>query len=133
MIELDRLPVAEIDHSARRVVLIVLVLPLDRNPVLKRDVRAEYVEDVCLANGGDIDVVVRIIVGRQRPSLWVLPMVLLGETDDRGVVVNHRRIAGGQVAPEDPFAAQQRLWKRTVDFADEDLVIATTGAGENQR
>ena len=110
----------------------MLVLPFDRKPVLERDVRPEYVEDVGLADAGDVDVIVRIIVRSERTSRRMLTMVLLSEANYGGIIVDHRRISGRQIAPENAFATQQCFRKGAIHLADEDLVIAAASAGQDQ-
>src|SRR2546430_11401471 len=45
-VELDRLPVAQVDHRPSRIILIVIVPALDGDTVLERDIGTEDVEDV---------------------------------------------------------------------------------------
>ena len=84
---------------------------LDRHPVLEGHVRAEDVQDVRLAHRADVDVVIRIVVRPEQRRPRMLAMVFLGQSDDRGVVVYDRRVAGRQLATEHPLAAEERPGK----------------------
>ena len=66
----------------------MIVRALDGQPVLERDIGAEDVQDVCLSDRGDVDVVVRIIVGTEQRRPRVLAMIIFREMHDGGVVVD---------------------------------------------
>jgi hypothetical protein len=59
--------------------------------------------------------------------------IIAGHLDDSGIVIDHRRVASREIPPEDPFSAEERPRIGAVDLPHEDLVIAASAAGEDQR
>jgi hypothetical protein len=61
------------------------------------------------------------------------PAIVAGHLDDGGIVVDDGRVARRKISPENAFSAEERPRIGAVDLADEYLVVAAPGAGEDQR